>query len=411
MTTFRLILWSVMGLGQIISWCIWQRRLKNIFFRSIVKTVYLLINLVTVVALAQIFVLELIPPDHVLWTYFYRPALTWQFGHLMWLVLSFFIWIAALFWRRWVYRTHRGLPRLFRAPRGGITAFQVICLAWFLTLGTVFYGYSVQLRPAEVRRITLSYPGLPESLEGLTIAHLSDFHYGLGSDQVELEQRLTQTAALSPDLVIVTGDMLDTNAALAREWREPLKHLSGVPLGVYGVLGNHDIFTLKPQEEARIFDNLGLNILRNRATQIRDKPLTLVGIDDPGTRSLFFKADPQDRPLDFSAIPGLPSPAGTFVIVISHRPKGLPEAVSAGVPLFLAGHTHGGQIQMPWNSRWNLMTLASEYTEGVYYLNPTVLIISNGLSAAGLPFRLWAWPEIGLITLSGRPINPENNGQ
>jgi predicted MPP superfamily phosphohydrolase len=405
MTSFRLTLWVIMAIAQFTAWHYWQRRIKNIFLGSVVKSVYLLVNVVTAAALAHLYILTLIPPEHVIWTYLYRPVLTWQFAHLMWFALSLVIWVGAFLWRRWLYRTPRGLPSLFRAPKSGITAFHLVFLAWLGFLAVCFYGYSVQLEPAEVKRYSVSSADLPPELEGMRIVHLSDFHYGLGMDQTELTQRLSQAASLRPDLVIITGDMVDTHSGLAREWRDPLKLLGGVPHGIYGVLGNHDLYTLNPTEETMIFQNYGVNILRNETKNVEDLPLTIVGFDDPGTRSVFFRPDPAASTLDFTAIKDYPPPQGNFVILVRHRPQGLATAAKEGIPLYLAGHTHGGQVQTPWNSRWNLMSLSADYTEGSYFENPTTLIISNGLAAAGLPFRLWAWPEIGLITLTRKVGN------
>ncbi|MDR1394822.1 MAG: metallophosphoesterase [Deltaproteobacteria bacterium] len=400
MSAFRLTLWAVMALGQLTAWYFWQKRLKSLFLRSGIKTVYLLINVVTAAAVVQLYGLEIIPADHFLWTVLYRPSLVWQFGHLMWLVLASGVWITSFLSRRWIYRQPRGLPRLFRAPRSGRPAFILVLLLWFLTLGLAGYAYSVQLQPARVRAYTLAYPDLPPRLEGLKIAHLSDLHYGLGTDQAELARRLAETAALSPDLILITGDLIDTRASLARDWREPLQSLARVPYGVYAVLGNHDLYTGNPAEESRIFESQGLTVLRNQLSNIPGLPLSLIGLDDPGTRSVFFRPDPNSAVLDFQAVKGLPVPEGNFVILFRHRPQGLESAAQAGVSLYLAGHTHGGQFQTPWNSRWNLMSLSSDYTEGLYRHGPVSLIISNGLAAAGLPFRLWAWPEIGLITLT-----------
>ncbi|MDR2141439.1 MAG: metallophosphoesterase [Deltaproteobacteria bacterium] len=408
MSAFRLVIWALMALGQLAAWLCWSRRLKKPLARSAVKTVYILFNFVTAMAIGQIYFLKLIPPEHLVWTYIYRPALTWHFGHVMWLSVAAIIWLVAVTLRPWLNRPEKGLPRLFRNKRGGVKVFHFVFLAWLLTMGLVYYSYGVQLGPAEVRRITVSSPDLPPELEGLRIAHLSDLHYGLGTDLVELDRRLTQTAALRPDLVIITGDLLDTKASLAQDWREPLRKLSQVRLGVYGVLGNHDLYTEAPAEEAQIFDSLGCRILRDEAVNLPNAPITLIGFDDPGTRSQFFLTDPDADLLSFQAIAGLPAPAGHYVIVIRHRPQGLAAIAQAGANLYLAGHTHGGQFQVPWNPDWNLMTLSTPHTQGTYYLTPTTLIISNGLSSAGLPFRLWAWPEIGLITLT-RGLPQEDN--
>jgi predicted MPP superfamily phosphohydrolase len=184
-------------------------------------------------------------------------------------------------------RTPKGLPRLFRVKKAGATLGRLILCAWFLCLGTAFYGYWVQQGPANVRRVTVASPDLPAKLEGFRIVHLSDFHYGLGSDLSDLDRRLAQAADLRPDLVVVTGDLLDSKSALAADFREPLKRLSWVRFGVYAVLGNHDLYADNPAEETRLLESFGVQVLRNEAVSVGSLPLTIAGFDDPGTRSVF----------------------------------------------------------------------------------------------------------------------------
>ncbi|MDR1873345.1 MAG: metallophosphoesterase [Deltaproteobacteria bacterium] len=411
MTPFRLALLGLFAIGQLTAWFLWNKRLKGLVARSSVKTAYILINLTAAIAIAQMYVLERIPPDPFLWSYLYRPALTWEFAHVMWLAVAAALYLGSIALAPIIGRPPKGLPQLFRAKKSRLTVFHWIFMAWLVCLGAAYYGYWVQLGPANVKRITVSSPNLPPELEGLRIVHLSDFHYGLGSDYLDLERRLLQAAALKPDLVIMTGDLLDSKATLARDFREPLKRLEGVPLGVYGVLGNHDVYTGQPNEEVRLLLTGGLKILRDEAISLPKAPITLVGFDDSGARSVFYKPDPAGDTLNFKAIKGYPGPPGNYLIVIRHRPQGLVDAAQAKADLYLAGHTHGGQFQFPFWPRLNVMTFSYQFTQGTYYLAPTTLIISNGLAAAGLPFRLGAWPEIGLITLTSRPVaNPEDQG-
>ncbi|MDR1577760.1 MAG: metallophosphoesterase [Deltaproteobacteria bacterium] len=399
MTGFRLALLALLILGQLVAWRWWSKPIQSLWARAVLKTVYVMINLVTVLAIGQLYVLEQLPPNHFLFAYLYRPAFTWQFGHVIWLFVAMSIWLIATI-RRSLSRRDQGLPLLFRAKNKGFSQTRAILLAWFLIMGMVFYAYGFQLKDPRVNQINLVIPDLPPSLEGLRIAHLSDFHYGLGLDEVELTRRLTQTASLKPDLVILTGDLLDSQSSLARDWREPLKKLQAVRLGVYGVLGNHDMYATNPAEQTHLLTEFGARILRDEAVSLPGAPLTIVGFDDPGTPSHFFRPDSQSDTLNFAAIEGLPAPEGNFILVVRHRPQGLASAAQAGAKLYLAGHTHGGQFQIPWFPRWNLMTFTTPYSQGRFQLNRAHLIINNGLSSAGLPFRLWSWPEIGLITLT-----------
>ncbi|MDR1607048.1 MAG: metallophosphoesterase [Deltaproteobacteria bacterium] len=402
MNLYRLTLLILLALGQVVAWLWWSKRVKSVWLKTAIKTVYVMVNLVGVLAIAQMYILELLPVEHFIFSRLYRPALTWLFGHAAWLTGAFGLWLLAQFVRLWPRRGPKGLPRLFRAQRV-FPLVPVVTLAWFLTMGLVFYAYNLQLKPAAVKRTTITIKSLPPELEGFRIVHLSDFHYGLGLDLVEVDQRLNQAASLKPDLVILTGDFLDSLSSLARDWQEPLRNLRGVPFGVYGVLGNHDLYANNPGEEAQVLTNFGARILRDEAISLAGLPLTIIGFDDPGTASRFYRPDAQSDVLDFSRIKGLPAPANNMAIVVRHRPQGVESAAKFGAKLYLAGHTHGGQFQVPFKPRWNLMTISSAYTQGSYQIGDLNLLISNGLSSAGLPFRLWAWPQMDLITLTKNP--------
>jgi predicted MPP superfamily phosphohydrolase len=399
-TAFRLFLLAYLALGQIVALFFLKKRLTQVFWRSALKAVYLAINFLVVLAIVQLYVFKALPAEKFIWAYLYRPALTWFFGHAMWLTVAIVVWLIGVALSPFVNRAPKGLPQLFRAKKDGATVGFIVFLAWFLCLGAAFYGYWVQQGEAVIRRSVVAIPTLPPELESLRIVHLSDFHYGLGADLADLDRRLAQAEELKPDLILLTGDLLDSNSSLARDFREPLKRLSRARYGIYGVFGNHDLYANNPAEAANVFSLLSVKILRDETVNVPNLPLTIIGFDDPGVRSVFYRADPNTKPLDFKNLKGPPIPQENFKILLRHRPQGLTEAAAQGVNLYLAGHTHGGQFQAPWNPRLNLMTFSAPYTEGTYYLAPTTLIISSGLASAGLPFRLWAWPEMGLITLT-----------
>jgi predicted MPP superfamily phosphohydrolase len=125
-----------------------------------------------------------------------------------------------------------------------------------------------------------------------------------------------------------------------------------------------------------------------------------VGLDDPMTGwSLAPQGDPDPDRLDFSRVQGPPPRKGDFSILLNHRPEGYRQASLAGFNLYLAGHTHGGQLQLPGVPGLNAAALFYKYTTGLYHEHPAYLNVSRGLGSVGLPFRLFAWRELDVLTL------------
>jgi predicted MPP superfamily phosphohydrolase len=245
---------------------------------------------------------------------------------------------------------------------------------------------------------------LPAGLQGFKIGQISDIHLGLWSNQAELAQSLEVLASLEPDLVALTGDLVDRNAEFARLYHEPLKILQKTPHGVWGVLGNHDHYTGRPERVAELLDGHGLNMLMDRRANLPGLPLALVGLNDQGAhlnwvgRALSAQRR-DDYVLNFETVTGPTARPGDFIILLNHRPEGLAQAVDQGVRLYLAGHTHGGQYQLPYFDQANVAAFFYKYTCGLYQEGPAWINVSQGVASVAIPFRLWAWPEVSLITL------------
>jgi predicted MPP superfamily phosphohydrolase len=137
-------------------------------------------------------------------------------------------------------------------------------------------------------------------------------------------------------------------------------------------------------------------MLVDQRVNLPNLPLTLVGLDDQGRRRLWLG---EAAALDFRAVKGPPARPGALNILLNHRPEGFLQALEAGFQLYLAGHTHGGQYQVPWDSQANLASVFFKYSSGLYGQADGWLNVSRGLAAVGAPFRLWAWPEIDILTL------------
>lgn len=244
------------------------------------------------------------------------------------------------------------------------------------------------LRAPEVREHEVRVSGLRPEYDGLRIVQLTDLHVGslLGARWVG--QRLAEVEALRPDLVLVTGDLVDHDGVLS-ESLAPLFHRLRARLGVWGVLGNHEYYA-GLDRSLRVFDASGITLLRDRATEIAPG-LVLAGVDDlSARRQLGIDDHPVDR-----ALAG--RPAGT-TIFMSHSPWSVERAAELGVNLMLSGHTHAGQI---WPFTY-VVKLMYPFVAGRFDVNGMTLVVSRGTGFWGPPMRLFRPGEITAITLRGR---------
>ncbi len=390
-------------LGQIIGCRLWLRRVKTKTARRLVYAVFLLFNLGW-----GLTVLTLYRGDHLtdfFWSWVGRPSVSWQVAYTLAILplgtlASVAVGLVRLpFGRR---RKAAGPEGIDAGRRDLLKAAGTVGILGIL--GASGCGVVRQGLPPRVVRLTLAVPGLPEELAGFLIAQVSDVHLGLWSSQKELDQALRLVAEQKPHLAVLTGDLVDRDPEYARLYYEPLKHLAGLPHGVWGVLGNHDHYA-GPARIAELLDGHGLTMLMDRRVNLPGLPLTLIGLDDQGRHHSWMGSGRPARrledpdALDFARVSGPEPRPGDFTILLNHRPEGFAQAAREGCRLYLAGHTHGGQYQAPWNDQLNLAAAFYKYTSGLYRAHDAFLNVSRGLAAVGIPFRLWAWPEINLIRL------------
>lgn len=242
------------------------------------------------------------------------------------------------------------------------------------------------LRAPEVCEYEVAVRGLRPEFQGLRIVQLSDLHVGPFLRERWLEERVAQVEALRPDVLVVTGDLVDHDAALAEPLVPQLRRLRA-RLGVWGVLGNHEFYAGLPKS-VQVFEAAGIRLLRDRAEEIAPG-LVMAGVDDLSARRQFgVDGQPVDRAL-------LSRPAGT-TIFLCHSPWQAERASELGVNLMLSGHTHSGQI---WPFTY-LVRLVYPYVAGRFGVNGMTLIVSRGTGFWGPPMRLFRPGEITVITLS-----------
>ena len=249
-------------------------------------------------------------------------------------------------------------------------------------------GLRGALRPPALRRVTFAIEGWPHALEGFRIVQISDIHIGPILDRRFATQLVERVNALAPDLIAVTGDLVDGSARHLAEEVAPFAALSAAQ-GVYFVTGNHDHLSHAPSWALEV-ERLGMTLLRNRRVSVgaEGSSFDLVGVDDHHGR--FIGGGGED--LD-AALAG--RDASRPAVLLAHDPSTFRKARRRGVDLQISGHTHGGQI---WPFGY-LVRLVIPWVAGSYRDGRAQLYVSRGTGFWGPPMRLGAPAEITEITL------------
>jgi uncharacterized protein len=266
------------------------------------------------------------------------------------------------------------------------TAAAVPLLAFAMT----FLGFINARRTAGVVRVDIPVADLPAALHGFTIVQISDIHVGPTIRGRYVEAIVEAVNRLNPDVVAITGDLVDGSVAELGDHVAPLQRLASRH-GSYFVTGNHEYYSGVEAWMAQL-ERLGIAVLQNRHVVIdRDgAKLVLAGVSDysAGHFHESHRSDPK------AAIAGAPADAA-MKILLAHQPRSAPAAAQAGFDLQLSGHTHGGQF-LPWNF---LVQLQQPFTAGLHAIDQLRIYVSRGTGYWGPPKRFGAPSEITEIRL------------
>jgi uncharacterized protein len=281
---------------------------------------------------------------------------------------------------------HLLLSAQHAAALADISARWVLGLTAFVTLA----GLGIARRAPRLVHIDIPVRGLPQDLNGFSIAQISDVHVGPTIKRGFVEDIVARVNALKADLIAVTGDLVDGSVQELSRHTAPLAALSARH-GAYFVTGNHEYYSGAGAWTAE-FKRLGLKVLLNEHDVINHEGALLVvaGVTDFSSHHF----DPAQRSDPAAALAGATSTAAVKVL-LAHQPRSAAAAALAGFDLQLSGHTHGGQF-WPWNL---FVRLQQPFTAGLHRLERLWVYVSRGTGYWGIPNRFGAPSEITRLRL------------
>jgi predicted MPP superfamily phosphohydrolase len=266
--------------------------------------------------------------------------------------------------------------------------------------GLALYAGEVERHWVEVTEHDISLAGLPNAFEGMRVAQLSAIHLDEFTEPAFLRHVVEKVNQLQPDMILLTGDYVSdgigtTKFALGAAWQCANILTKLECERVYAILGNHDV-GVGPEEVTAALVANGIPVLRNACFPIERQGgrIWLSGLDDP----LFGKPD-----IERTIPASIRNLSNEPILLLCHGPDYVDTLLShpacAAVSLMLSGHTHGGQVRVPFLGATQLPEMGRKYVEGWFRLGALQLYVNRGIGTIGVPFRFDCPPEISVFTL------------
>lgn len=255
-----------------------------------------------------------------------------------------------------------------------------------------FYPLFIERHKVLVNRYQIPIADLPRSFDGFTLAHLTDIHLGSFVSKSFVEEIVHNTNALRPDAIVCTGDYVlsnDTTEAIDSVWRI-MSNLKA-KYGVYSVLGNHD-HHVDFNRSLYWLERSGHDIRHKCKPIYKGKERIIIG------GSGDYWSDRLDIDKAFSC-----SDERDCRLLLSHNPDAIDTQFDTPISLVMSGHTHGGQVVIPFFGPPILPVKNKKYSSGLITTAKTKLFISKGVGCSGLPVRFNCYPEIAVLEL----VNPK----
>jgi len=261
------------------------------------------------------------------------------------------------------------------------------------SFGGTAYGMLIGRNACEMNEREIYLTGLPPQFSGFTIGLVTDVHSSLYMQKRDMDEYVRRLNDLGADIVVIAGDLVNGNVDEVHPFAEAFSRLNA-PMGVFGVLGNHDYYTRQPDRIAQIAREAGVRMLRNENLVLNKggSGIMIAGTDDTGNSQLAAKKMDAALKSDRGPMP---------TVLVSHRPYFLDEAAERNVGLVLSGHTHGGQVVFGrmGGTTMTPAALYSPYVWGLYRKKQTQMYVSRGIGTVGVPVRINCPPELTRIVL------------
>jgi len=261
------------------------------------------------------------------------------------------------------------------------------------------YGFLFGRVEFEKSFVQMKLRRLPREFNGFRVAQLSDIHIGPFMTSADVRHVVEMTNELRADLIVLTGDFITWDPSTQEAAVESLSGLKA-PFGIYGCLGNHELWTHTQASITHLFARRNVKILRQERApiQVGGENLNLIGVDFESHGRMGHRGMGHEGPY-LQGIGRLMQP-DQVNILLSHNPNTFDRAAEMGIDLSLAGHTHGGQISLEFISPdLSPARMITPYVEGHFQKHGGQLYVNRGIGTIGVPIRFCAPPEITLFEL------------
>ena len=296
-------------------------------------------------------------------------------------VLAIYLVVAAI-------RKHFGEPADPSRRRALDTLAKAAMVAPAIAMG---YGTFIERNDISIREVDIPLANLPADLDGLRILQVSDIHLSPFLSESDLARAIAAAIETKPDLAVVTGDLISTQADPLDACIRQLSRIKPAA-GVYGCMGNHERYARVESYVAQAAGRAGIQFLRkqNQVLRFGNASLNIAGVDHQslaGHKKYLVGAERMLVPEAFN-------------LLLSHNPDVLPVAAHQGYDLVLSGHTHGGQINVEiLDQSINPARFVTPYVHGLYRSGRATGFVTRGIGTIGIPTRIGAPPEIPLLRL------------
>ena len=273
---------------------------------------------------------------------------------------------------------------------------------WLLIIFTTLFLIIVYARYVGTMGLTtkeymVSSPDLPNGFDGIKVVHFSDLHYNRAITLSKVKSIIEEINFINPDIVVFTGDLIDMDANLSDKDYNDLTNLLlkiDAKYGKYAVMGNHD-YDKDKEKVISVYNESNFKFLDNDYEIIYNKDNEKIFVG--GLNTVSYKQDDLDKTMKYFD----DNEDIAYKIILVHEPDISDKIVkNYDVNLILAGHSHNGQVRLPYIGAFYKPPYAKKYYDNYYDLSGTDLYISSGIGVSKLNYRLWNHPSINFYRIN-----------